>query len=37
MLMGLNTKKNIKASVLGLGMVYGKDNEMIQHELLSAL
>ena len=37
MLMALNKKKNISASVLGLGIVYGKNNEDLQSDILGAL
>ena len=35
--MALNMKKNISASVLGLGIVYGKNNEDLQSDILGAL
>ena len=37
MLISLNKKKKISATVLGLGAVYGKDNEFLQTDILNAL
>jgi hypothetical protein len=37
MLIDLNQKEKIKASVLGLGVIYGKENSMLQTEFLRGL
>lgn len=37
MLMALNETSQVKASVLGVGVVYGKDNSVLQSEMLRCL
>ena len=37
MLLSLNKKGKISATILGVGLIYGKDNDMLQSDVLNAL